>query len=200
MATEVGSCPACGTPRIAAGQVTCAGCGGTFAGAEPGHVPGGAAGGLPGSTPADEAGGGSSWIARHGMIATMTVGVALLLVLAIIGIVVLRGGSHDSAGITYTPSTISCGEAYKVVVRIPGSTAASEMITFDWDGLIHTRSARVDQVLFKMSDNSWAGQSDYAQGSWFCPLQGSMSVGPHVERVLDSSGAVLAQGSYTVTG
>ena len=131
--------------------------------------------------------------------------VAIIAVLAVIGSM-----SNSAGGITFSPSTISCSSpvAFTTTTRLPSSVHAGDTITMTLDGKTVTSAtlsaggSTVQQV-----DGSWIDVSTSSLTSMqsLCAAGGSaggfdvLTPGTHTERVLDSTGKVLAQGSYTVT-
>jgi hypothetical protein len=71
---------------------------------------------------------------------------------------------------------------------------STDVITAQLDGQVRT-TATVGSQFIQQSDGSWL-QTGTQSASSAC---GSLSKGTHVARVLDASGHVLAEGSYTLT-
>jgi hypothetical protein len=139
--------------------------------------------------------------------------------LAIVGVVLavavgaylFMNKNSDSGGITFTPSTLSCSTpvAFMTAAHLPASVQAEDRLTVMRDG----KSAGWTSVPGIGSD---AGRQ--ADGSWvittvtiasdmqtLCNTGGSggffsvLTPGTHTIQILDASGTVLSQGSYTVT-
>jgi hypothetical protein len=271
MTTGFGSCPTCGTPKVASDQAFCAICGASFVVAPPpappawpsaaqppaappawpsaaqppapqfgapptyqsgadyqpgyqqGYQPGYQQGyqegyqpgypGYPGYAPAAKS--------NTGLIAAICIIVGVVAVVALLGGLVLMSGSRSgSAGgaspspshpivtpsptpaatgsIVYTPSTIGCGDAYTLVIRLPASVYGSDRITVKYDGITEGTQT-VSSGFVKQKDGSWLYQDSTGAGGWSCGSSGSSSVGTHTETIVDSSGTVLAEGTYTLT-
>ena len=125
------------------------------------------------------------------------------------------GGPQSASGgsITFTPSTFSCAPASSAVVasavRLPSSVTNSDRsgLTWQFDGAgISFGSGPLSSPIFvRQSDGSWLF-ADRTFVAYLCNNQvgqgigqGPHSIGPHSIKVLDASGKVLAEGSFTVT-
>jgi hypothetical protein len=98
----------------------------------------------------------------------------------------------------YSPSTITCGQAYTLVIRLPASVKSSDRVPVKYDG-ITKGTQTVSSGFVKQPDGSWLYQDSTGAGTWSCGSSGSSSVGSHTETIVDSSGKVLAEGKYTLT-
>jgi hypothetical protein len=103
-----------------------------------------------------------------------------------------------TGSIVYTPSTIGCGDAYTLVIRLPASVSGSDRITVKYDG-ITKGTQTVSSGFVGQSDGTWLYQDSTGSGTWSCASSGSNSVGTHTETIVDSSGRILAEGTYTLT-
>lgn len=126
-------------------------------------------------------------------------GIALIVV--VIAAVVFMNMNSGSGGITLSPSTISCSSTTDVTstVRLPSSLKADDELTFQIDGITST-TATVGEAFTVQSDGSWL-LTDTQSSSSSCTsaIGATLSMGTHTLQILDASGKVLAQGSYTLT-
>jgi hypothetical protein len=132
-----------------------------------------------------------------------------IVIVAIVAILLLVNANSGGAGsITFSPSTISCSNpvGFAETIRLPSSVHAGDAVTDMVDGRVLTSGPLVGMT--QQADGSWVIFITTSQASMqsACVSGGASAVGhymlalgTHVERVLDSSGKVLAQGSYTVT-
>jgi hypothetical protein len=119
-----------------------------------------------------------------------------LVLAAIVGAFVYMNMGSMSGSISYSPSTISCSStaSMTVTIRLPSSLNATDQIIAQLDGQVRT-TATVGSQFIQQSDGSWL-QTTTQSASSAC---GSLSRGTHVGRVLDPSGKVLAESSFTLT-
>jgi len=119
---------------------------------------------------------------------------------AIVAVIVFMSMNSKSGSITLTPSSFSCSSSAQVitVMRLPSSMQATDMLTYQADGVTKSTET-VDSTFLRQSDGSWlvsvpATASSICQGS-----SGAVTIATHTLRILDASGKVLAEGSYTLT-
>jgi hypothetical protein len=106
------------------------------------------------------------------------------------------GGSNsgNSGSIVFSPTTIGCpSQPYTTTVRLPSSVKGTDEITYQIDGTTMTTQTVTDFGLTLQADDTWSVSVTNPDGSSYCP----MGPGPHIARLLDSSGHVLAQGAFT---
>jgi hypothetical protein len=129
---------------------------------------------------------------------------------AIVAVVVVFGMGSSSGSITFSPSTVSCKTpvTFTSTANLPSSVKAGDTVTITLDG----KSAGTTQVapggeMTRNADGSWLDVSTttIADMQALCAAGGTaggfnvLTPGTHTMKVLDASGKVLAQGSYTVT-
>ena len=135
-------------------------------------------------------------------------GVVIVAIVAVL--LVVNGMSGGPGGISFDPSTISCSApvAFTTTGRLPASVHAGDTVTITLDGQAFTsEQVSPDNSYVQQADGSWTltNTSSLATVQSLCAVGGSaggfdvLTPGTHTEQVLDSSGKVLAQGSYTVT-
>ncbi len=116
------------------------------------------------------------------------------------------GSSGGGGGITFSPATVNCANpgsvgAETVTILLPSSVHTGDVLTENLDGkTLQTGPLASDAV--PKPDGSWSEtlQTNAADMDSFCLIAGNgFTSGTHTEQVLDASGKVLAQGSYTVT-
>jgi hypothetical protein len=131
-------------------------------------------------------------------------GIAIVAIVAVV-LVVRSGGS---GGISFDPSTVSCSSpvAFTSTVQLPSSVHAGDTLTATLDGRTMT-TGPIGTSAVQQADGSWTitNTSSVATMQSVCALGGSaggvnvLTPGTHTEQILDSTGKVLATGSYTVT-
>jgi hypothetical protein len=182
-------CPSCGKQLIVTGQKFCAYCAGDLSIiGEGARLAPRATAGVPPVAPLDTP------IVEGAAPSTTSINPALLVIGGIVVVVivavlfVVRGNSGGSGSIAFSPSTFNCSNPVALV-----------------DGHV-LGSAPVGMT--QQADGSWVAVSttSLAQMQSLCALGGAPALGiyaftpgTHIYRILDSSGDVLAQGSYTVT-
>ena len=129
---------------------------------------------------------------------------------AIVGAYLYTNMGSKSGGISFSPSTLSCSSpvAFTLTGHLPASVHTGDTITITLDG----KTAGTSQVssggeMTQQGDGSWVDISTTTAATMksICAAGGSsggfnvLTPGPHTMQILDSSGKVLAQGSYTVT-
>ncbi|MGA3058324.1 MAG: zinc ribbon domain-containing protein [Candidatus Limnocylindrales bacterium] len=129
-------------------------------------------------------------------------GIALAAIL-VVGYFVSSGSK--SSGITVTPSTYSCSSTavVTVVMRLPATVKATDPLVFQQDGkTIDTTgfSIKVSDMFTLQPDGTWTyTRSDTAKSNCTGSSGTTLSMGTHTVAILDASGHVLAQGSFTLT-
>jgi hypothetical protein len=210
MATSFGYCPNCGAAQaVPAGRFCAACCAALAAAPLPPPPPAVPAGPPPVAPPAWSMPPGAAPV-RQGINPLLLV-VAAVVVVAIAAFVVVSNNSGGSGGITFSPSTLSCKTpvVFTTTARLPASVHASDTIAITLDGKSAGTSTVVDSSgdTKQQPDGSWLSVSTTtaAQMQSLCAAGGSaggmnvLTPGTHTMQVLDASGKVLAQGSYTVT-
>ena len=130
-------------------------------------------------------------------IALVIGGIVALVV--VMGLVLALASSHSTgASIVMSPSTIHCGQATKLTIRLPATLKSSDRLTLEVDG-VTINNWTVGQTFIKQSDGSWMYESSSSTSSWSCTASGLNALGTHVIKIRDANGKVLAQGSYTLT-
>jgi hypothetical protein len=140
---------------------------------------------------------------------------ALLVVFALMAgglyFFVLKGNSYPGS-ITFNPSTVNCTNpvAQTITIKLPASVKATDPLTEKFDGATvgNTLTLADSGDITKQADGSWSGTSTStaAQMQTDCATgqndagQAVLTSGTHTMQILDASGQVLAQGSYTVSG
>jgi hypothetical protein len=135
--------------------------------------------------------------------------IGVVVIAAIIGGYFFLNMSSKSA-ITFTPSTLSCSNpvTFTVSAHLPSSVKAGDMVTITLDGKSAGKSpvASSGNDAVQQSDGSWLITSTTTPTSMAtaCSAGGSvggfdsLKPGTHTMQVLDATGKVLAEGSYTV--
>jgi hypothetical protein len=133
-------------------------------------------------------------------------GIALAVIVAV---VVYMNMNSSLGGITFSPSTVSCSSpvVFTATVRLPASVHPGDTITVMLDGkTVTSNPISADSSTVRQADGSWISTDTTSVDSMqlLCASGGSaggfdiLTIGTHVEKILDSNGKVLAQGSYTV--
>ena len=222
MATGLGFCPSCGTAKTEAGQRFCATCGATFAAVPaaataaatampvppspaptyaaapppPAYVP-------PPPPPTYVAAAPPAWGAQpvapaaapaKAAVSPVMLLVGGLVILAIVGVAFYMMNNNSAPGsLVFSPTTVNCGQTYTTTIRLPSSVKGTDQITLQDNGAVVATQTVSDAGLKQQPDGSWSA-SDTS------PADCSIGAGAHTERLLDASGKVLAQGSFTLVG
>lgn len=136
-----------------------------------------------------------------------TAGVVVVIVVgAIIGVTLLLLGS-TSNGISFSPSTVSCSNPidFMTTIHLPSSVSAADTITVMLDGRT-LASGSISTTATQGSDGNWTSTSvsSAAQMRSICAAggyagsSGVLTPGSHTEQILDTTGKILASGTYTV--
>jgi hypothetical protein len=133
-----------------------------------------------------------------------------LVLAVIVGAYLFMNMNSSSGSITFTPSTLSCSKpvSFTTSAHLPSSVKAGDSVTITLDGKVVT-SSQVSSVsdMVQQPDGSWTSASTTAPSEMqsICAAGGSsggfniLTPGTHTMQVLDASGKIVAQGSYTVT-
>jgi hypothetical protein len=132
--------------------------------------------------------------------------IALIAIGAFLAVLVVV--SSKSGGISFSPSTVSCSSpvSFTSTVQLPSSVHAGDTITETLDGRTIT-TGPIGGSAVQQADGSWTmtNTSSVATMQSLCLNGGSaggvnvLTPGTHTILVVDSTGKVLATGSYTVT-
>ena len=121
----------------------------------------------------------------------------LVVIVAIIGVgafaLANNKGSGAPGSLVFSPSTVSCDDTLTITTTLPSSVKESDPITLKVDGTAGGTHTAVEAGLTKQANGSWSGT---ASG----PVDCTMGKGSHTEQLVDASGKVLAEGSFTITG
>jgi hypothetical protein len=99
-----------------------------------------------------------------------------------------------AGSLAFNPKTIGCpSQPFTTTVVLPSSVLETDQITYQIDNTVIITQAVADFGLTKQADGKWSVSTDNPDGSSNC----SMGPGVHTARLLDSSGTVLAQTSFT---
>ncbi len=152
--------------------------------------------------------------------AMLLLGGAVLVVVALVaGLLMVLGSQLHPGGITFSPSTVNCHAPteWTMDVYLPSSLKGSDVIKVDWEDmgwpphpLTETRYPGWSASWNQLSDGSWHGRlvksrQDFETSCWLDTTIAQpfyylpMNPGEHEVRIKDSSGNILASGSYTVS-
>lgn len=96
--------------------------------------------------------------------------------------------------LAFSPKIIGCpAQPFTTTVVLPSSVKGTDQITYQIDDTVIITQAATDFGLTQQADGTWSVSTDNPDGSANC----SMGPGVHTARLLDSSGKVLAQTSFT---
>ena len=96
--------------------------------------------------------------------------------------------------LAFNPKTIGCpSQPFTTTVVLPASVIATDQITYQIDDTVIITQAVTKFGLTKQADGKWSVSTDNPEGSSNC----SMGPGLHTARLLDGTGKVLAQTSFT---
>lgn len=139
----------------------------------------------------------------------LAIGAVVLAV--IVGAYLFMNMNSNSGSITFTPSTLSCSKpvTFTTTARLPSSVKATDSVTIMFDGksVAPTTVSSSGSDVKQQADGSWVSVSTTTPSEMqsLCAAGGVagginvLTPGTHTMQVLDASGKVLAQGSYTVT-
>ena len=96
--------------------------------------------------------------------------------------------------LSFSPKTIGCpGQPFTTTVVLPSSVKGTDQITYQIDDTTIITQAATKFGVTKQADGTWSASIVNPDGSANC----SMGPGVHTASLLDSSGQVLAQTSFT---
>jgi hypothetical protein len=131
---------------------------------------------------------------------------ALLVVGGIVVVAIVIGAAFmtirsRSGSIAVNPPSFSCDltllAPVTMTITLPSSVGLDDYVSVQTDGIGTGVLEHVGLFFQQQSDGSWREVEDAANVD-LCATVG-YAAGTHDLRILDSSGKVLAQGSYTVT-
>jgi hypothetical protein len=102
------------------------------------------------------------------------------------------GGNNGGypGSFVFSPATVGCGQTSTTTMRLPSSVHGTDEITLQDNGTTVATQTVADAGFTQQPDGTW-----YASDTG--PTDCSIGAGVHTERLLDSNGHVLAQGSFT---
>lgn len=222
MTTGFGFCANCGTPKNAADQRFCAGCGSDLATAAPsGYPPQPVAPPPPAQWAAPVPPSPAQWVpqpvapapAARASATPQLLVVGGLVLAAVVGAYLFMNMNHSSsksspqppapaAGtISFVPSTFSCSSSASVTstIRLPSSLKGTDELTVQLDGVTQT-TGTVGDIFTQQSDGAWLLTSTNPASSACQAASGDpLSMGAHTLTILDANGKVLVSGSFTLT-
>jgi hypothetical protein len=131
----------------------------------------------------------------------LAIGGIVLVFVAAAAFVYLNAGSR-SGSIVFSPSTISCSSTTSVTetVALPSSVHNADQISLKLDGTVVDTSTVGGSGFAQHTDGTWTNTSQISTSD-ICSLAsgGSISMATHTLQIVDASGKVLAEGTYTLT-
>ena len=133
----------------------------------------------------------------------IVVGAVVILAIVGVGAFALANGNKSSGSpgangrpgsLVFSPTTVSCDATLTISTTLPASVKDTDPITLKIDGNTVGTHTAVEAGLAKQADGSWSGTSS---GPSDCSTMGA---GLHTEQLVDGSGNVLAEGSFTIAG
>ena len=126
---------------------------------------------------------------------------ALIGAIAFVAVMATSGGGSNVGGITVSPSSYKCssGNPVQYTVKLPSSVKGTDQVTNRVDGGDWGRAVTVSDQFTQQSDGTWLHDSASDPLSTCAGPNGTLSTGSHKVQVVDSSGKVLADGSFTIT-
>ena len=115
-------------------------------------------------------------------------------------------------GVTFSPPTVDCAVpvTFTTTIYLPASVKSGDKLTVKFDGQsLGTETFTAGSTTTQQPDGSWVDvntattsemQTDCARGGKNSSGAEVLTTGTHTYQILDQSGTVLAEGSYTVTG
>jgi hypothetical protein len=224
MSTAFGFCPTCGTPRTTADQRFCGVCGSAFApGAQAAPPIQPVAPPAPpppqqwmASVPPPYLGAAQPGVpapAARSTLGPQLLVLGVIVLAAIVGVFLFTSMNSTSskspspsqasgaAGISIVPSSFSCSANTSVTstIRLPSSLKGTDQLTLQLDGKTQSTGTVAD-LFTQQTDGSWLLTSTDPASTACQDSNGQqLSMGRHSLSVLDPSGKVLAEGSYTLT-
>jgi hypothetical protein len=117
-----------------------------------------------------------------------------------------------TGGITFSPATVDCAipVAFTTTITLPSTVKSGDTVVIKFDGTtLGTTTISAGGSTTLEADGSWLDvstatvsgmQTDCANGGMSSSNVAVLTPGTHLYQVLNESGTILAQGSYTVTG
>jgi hypothetical protein len=135
-----------------------------------------------------------------GKISPRILAIGAIALVAIVAVAVYVNMNAKSGSITLTPSSFSCSSSAQVmaIMRLPSSLQATDQLTYQTDGVTESTDT-VDNTFSRQSDGTWLFSRSTNANSLCSGSSSTATVGTHTLRILDASGKILAEGSYTVT-
>jgi len=115
-------------------------------------------------------------------------------------------------GVTFSPPTVDCAVpiTFTTTIHLPASVKSGDTVTVKFDGqTLGTETFTAGDTTTQQPDGSWVDvttatpsemQTDCARGGKNSSGAAVLTTGTHTYQILDDSGTLLAEGSYTVTG
>ena len=137
------------------------------------------------------------------------VGIAIAVVVVVAAFVLLSKQGGGGGGITFSPSSLSCSHPtqFTTTVMLPASVKAGDTLTVRFDGATISTEQASSGSMSQQANGTWTAVDTTSATSMqqICALGGGvggfnvLTPGTHTEQILDQSGKVVAEGSYTVT-
>jgi hypothetical protein len=120
---------------------------------------------------------------------------------AFVAVSATSGGGSNVGGITVNPSSFKCSSASPVqyTVKLPASVKGTDQVTNRVDGGDWGRSVTVSDYFTQQSDSTWLHDAASDPLTTCDGPSGKLAAGTHKLQVVDASGKVLADGSFTIT-
>jgi len=110
--------------------------------------------------------------------------------------------SSKSGSIVFSPSTIKCSSTTSATetVTLPSSLHYADQISLKRDGKVEATATVGGSGFVQQTDGTWTNTSPISTSD-VCGVAsgGLVSMGTHTLQIVDSSGKVLAEGTYTLT-
>jgi hypothetical protein len=102
-------------------------------------------------------------------------------------------GVHYPGALVFSPNSVGCDAPMTITFTLPASVTETDLITLRVDGVDMDSHTVIDAGMTQQADGSWSSSDT---------ITSDCSIGPglHTEQLVDSSGTVLAEGSYTIVG
>jgi hypothetical protein len=121
----------------------------------------------------------------------MLMGAVIIAAVAGVAFFATQNGGYPGS-IVFGPTTVVCSsQPLTTTVKLPASLKATDRITIQLDGAIVSTQSVTDFGLAQQADGAWYKTTTAS-------AECSIGVGAHTQRILGSSGHVLAQGSFTL--
>ena len=102
-------------------------------------------------------------------------------------------GANYPGSLVFSPATVGCDAPMTIAIKLPSSVKDADEITLRIDGAASSTNTVIEAGMTKEADGSW---SETVPTNADC----SIGAGLHIEQLVDASGKVLAEGSFTITG